>query len=94
MEPTPLPEEILQQGIEKTPTLEETQQSIRAAFDSVNLINNEITKEITEDIKNNIKRNYQHLELMLTKDWFITGCTEQQVIDINTSIVAGEAYGV
>ena len=103
MEPTPPLEEFQQskmptleefQQQEITPTLEEIQQHINAAFDSVNLINNEITKEITEDSKNNIKRNYQHLEIMISKDWFITGCTEQQVIDINASIAVGKAYGV
>lgn len=77
--------------MEETFTPEETQQHINAAFDSVNLINNEIVE--INNRKDNIKRNYQHLEIMMAKDWFVAGCTEQQVIDINASITAGKTYG-
>ena len=77
--------------MEETFTPEEIQQHINAAFDSVNLINNEIVE--INNRKDNIKHNYQHLEIMMAKDWFVTGCTEQQVIDINASIAAGKTYG-
>lgn len=77
--------------MEETFTPEEIQQHINAAFDSVNLINNEIVE--INNHKDNIKRNYQHLEIMIAKDWFVAGCTEQQVIDINASIASGKTYG-
>jgi hypothetical protein len=78
--------------MEGTQTPEQVQQHISAAFDSVNLINDEITKEVTDNRKDNIKRNIQHLELMIAKDWFATGCTAQQVTDINACIAAGNTY--
>jgi hypothetical protein len=76
----------------ETPTPEQIQQHISAAFDSVNLINNEITQEATSNRKDTVKRNIQHLEIMMGKEWFEAGCTEQQVTDINTAITAGNAY--
>jgi hypothetical protein len=78
--------------MEKTHTPEQVQQHINAAFDSVNLINDEITKEVTNNRKDNVKRNVQHLELMVGKDWFAAGCTAQQVTDINACIAAGNTY--
>jgi hypothetical protein len=74
--------------MEETFTLEQVQQQINAAFDSVNLISGEIAE--INNRKDNIKRNYQHLEIMMAKEWFVAGCTEQQIIDINTSIAAGK----
>ena len=41
------------------------QQSISAAFDSVNLINSTILETITNEKKSTVTRNIQHLELML-----------------------------
>jgi hypothetical protein len=76
----------------ETPTPEQIQQHISAAFDSVNLINNEITQEATDNRKDTVKRNVQHLEIMIGKEWFTEGCTEQQETDINTAITAGNAY--
>jgi len=78
--------------MEETQTPEQVQQHISAAFDSVNLINDEITKEVTDNRKDTVKRNYEHLEIMIAKDWFIAGCTEQQATDINACITAGKAY--
>jgi len=80
--------------MEETQTPEQIQRNISAAFDSVNLINDEITKEVTDNRKDTVKRNYQHLELMIAKDWFEARCTAQQVTDINTCIVAGKTYAV
>jgi hypothetical protein len=78
--------------MEETQTPEQITKHISAAFDSVNLINNEITQEITDNRKDTVKRNVQHLELMIGKDWFEAGCTEQQVTDINACIAAGNTY--
>jgi len=78
--------------MEETQTPEQVQQHINAAFDSVNLINDEITKEVTDNRKDSVKRNVEHLEIMIGKDWFVAGCTEQQTTDINACITAGKAY--
>jgi len=78
--------------MEETQTPEQVQQHIRAAFDSVNLIDDEIVKELTDNRIDTVKRNYQHLELMIAREWFEQGCTEQQVIDINTCIAAAKVY--
>ena len=76
----------------ENPTPEQVQQHISAAFDSVKVINNTITEPADEQRKDIVKRNYQHLEIMIAKDWFEAGCTSQQVTDINTCIAAGKAY--
>jgi len=78
--------------MEETHTPEQVQQHISAAFDSVNLINEEITKEVTDNRKDTVRRNVDHLEIMIGKDWFEEGCTEQQVTDINAAITAGTTY--
>jgi hypothetical protein len=68
------------------------QQSISAAFDSVNLINSTILETITNEKKSTVTRNIQHLELMLSKEWFTEALTEQQSIDIATCIANGNLY--
>jgi hypothetical protein len=68
------------------------QQSISAAFDSVNLINSTILETITNEKKSTVTRNIQHLELMLSKEWFTEALTEQQSIDIATCIESGNSY--
>jgi hypothetical protein len=78
--------------MEETQTPEQIQRHISAAFDSVNLINSLITEPADDKTKDSVERNYQHLELMIAKDWFEAGCTTQQVDDINTCIAAGKAY--
>lgn len=75
-----------------TPQIEITeedqiQSSISAAFDSVNLINELKTKpSLTEEEQSRLDRNKEHLIIMLGKDWFEAGLTEQQKTDINTSL--------
>ena len=78
--------------MEETKTPEQVQRNISAAFDSVNLINNEITQEATDNRKDSVKRNYQHLEIMLAKTWFDEGLTEQQRADIDAAIAAGQTF--
>ena len=68
-------------------TEEQTQRSISAAFDSVNLINELKTKpSLTEEEQSRLDRNKEHLVIMLGKDWFEAGLTEQQKNDINTCL--------
>jgi len=68
------------------------QQSISAAFDSVNLINNTILKTVSDDTKSTVTRNVQHLEIMLSKSWFLGALTQPQLADINSCIVRGKSY--
>ena len=75
-----------------TPTPEEVQKHISAAFDSVNLINQTITKPEEEKGKKAVKRNYQHLEVMMGKDWFSTALTPTQKSDIESAISSGKSY--
>jgi hypothetical protein len=82
---------------ETTPTPEQVQQHIRAAFDSVNLINGIIAgtkmpNATLEEKKSTVSRNVEHLELMMSKTWFAEGCTSTQTTNINACIAAGNTY--
>ena len=78
--------------MEENITQEQIQNSINAAFDSVNLINQMLTSEKTDENKDTVKRNFEHLEIMLLKDWFLTNLTEQQKTDIDSSIEGGKLF--
>ena len=68
-------------------TEDQVRNSISAAFDSVNLINElKTNSSLTEEEQSRLDRNKQHLSIMLGKDWFEAGLTEQQKTDINTCI--------
>jgi len=70
---------------EQTP--EQVQRSISAAFDSVNLINElKLQLSLTEEEQDRLNRNVEHLRIMLAKEWFSEGLTEQQRIDINSCL--------
>lgn len=68
-------------------TTEQLQRSISATFDSVNLIN-ELKSQLslTEEEQDRVNRNVEHLRIMLAKEWFSEGLTEQQRIDINSCL--------
>ena len=71
---------------EQTP--EQVQRSISAAFDSVNLINElKSNPSLTEEEQDRVNRNVEHLRIMLEKEWFSEGLTEQQRIDIDACLV-------
>ena len=58
---------------------EQIQQSISAAFDSVNLVAELKAKEsVTEDEQGTIDRNVEHLNIMLGKEWFAVALTAEQ----------------
>jgi hypothetical protein len=83
--------------MEEQLTPEQVQNHIRAAFDSVGLINDvvagtQMQNASIEDKKNAIQRNIGHLNIMLGKEWFVEGLTEQQATDINDCITAGNTY--
>jgi hypothetical protein len=71
---------------EQTP--EQVQRSISAAFDSVNLINElKLQPSLTEEQQDRLNRNVEHLRIMLAKEWFSEGLTEQQKNDIDSCLV-------
>lgn len=81
-------------GNDKSPN---PSKSITSAFDSVTLINEIIngSKLTTEQIdvkKNTVERNYKHLEVMKSKDWFMSALTETQLTEINDIIQSGKTY--
>jgi hypothetical protein len=78
--------------MEETRTLEEIQENINAAFDSVNLINEEIAKDVTVERKGLVSINVEHLELMMGKGWFVSGCTTEQISTINDTITDGNEF--
>jgi hypothetical protein len=73
-------------------TPEEIQKSIDAAFDSVNLINQDVLLEKTKERLDEVERNYRHLEIMLAKEWFSEALTIEQYDDIDAAIEAGKSY--
>jgi hypothetical protein len=68
-------------------TPEEVQQHVTNAFDSVNLINelNQL-ESLTEEQVSTKDRNIEHLKIMLAKEWFANGLTEEQTTIINQLI--------
>jgi ribosome-interacting GTPase 1 len=65
-------------------TQEEIQNSINAAYDSVNLINVlNIIEELSDEQKSTLDRNKEHIKIMLEKEWFFNGLTEEQKIELS-----------
>ena len=65
-------------------TPEQIQQSVSAAFDSVNLINELKQKEsLNTEEQGMLVRNQQHLDIMLKKDWFDKALSSKQKTEIN-----------
>lgn len=73
-------------------TPEKVAKHVEAAFHSVELINKLITEEKNDEKKKNVERNFQHLELMLKKEFFSKALTEQQKKDIDTCIANGKSF--
>ena len=68
-------------------TEEQIQNSVSAAFDSVNLINElNAQPSLTEEDQDRLNRNKEHLKIMLDKDWFFAALTEEQKTDINACL--------
>jgi hypothetical protein len=68
-------------------TPEQISQSVSAAFDSVNLINelNAKTDKTQRDLET-IERNVEHLRVMMGFEWFATALTPEQSTAINSII--------
>ena len=66
-------------------TQEQIGQSVSAAYDSVNLINELNSKESkTEEDTEAINRNKEHVKIMLGKDWFVEALTTEQKAELET----------
>lgn len=62
-------------------------QSVNAAFDSVNLINELNAKtDKTQDDSDTVSRNVEHLIIMMSKEWFVNALTTEQTTAINAII--------
>jgi len=65
-------------------TQEEIQNSVNAAYDSVNLINKlSLVEELTDEEKNTLSRNKEHIKIMVVKEWFYNALTENQKIELS-----------
>ena len=69
-------------------TPEEVTQSISAAYDSVNLINQLKVKSqlLSVEDGDTMIRNVEHLKIMMTKEEFVAGLTPEQTTEINALI--------
>ena len=76
----------------ETKTAEQVNNSIKAAFDSVNLINSIVSEPFETKKEKLIKPNVEHLSLMLSKDWFAARLTTEQKLQIEACIIAGNNY--
>ena len=64
-------------------TKEEVAQSVSAAYDSVALLTELNAKEtLTEEETATVTRNVEHIRIMMGKEWFIGGLTDQQVTEL------------
>jgi hypothetical protein len=67
----------------ESPTAEELDKHFSALTDSVNLINALVEENDKSDKnKNSVKRNYEHIEIMLTKE-FITNDSRDKSMYVN-----------
>jgi hypothetical protein len=83
------------------PTAEEINNTFKSAGDSVELINGIIagTKMINEDPedkKDTVKRNVEHLEIQVSKDWYVSDSVSRTApaskAAIQSAIIAGKSY--
>jgi hypothetical protein len=65
-------------------TQEEIQNSVNAAYDSVNLINElNLIEELSDEQKDTLSRNKEHIKIMLEKEWFYDALTEEQKVELS-----------
>lgn len=61
-------------------TAEQIAKSVSAAYDSVALLAELNAKEtLTEEETATVTRNVEHIRIMMGKEWFIGGLTDQQI---------------
>lgn len=66
-------------------TPEEVQQHIENCFHSYVLCEELSAKEsLDEEEQGRFNRNQEHIQIMLAKEWFSEGCTEEQKAQLET----------
>ena len=66
-------------------TTEEVAKSVLAAYDSVALLAELNAKEtLTEEETATVTRNVEHIRIMMGKEWFVGGLTDQQITELQT----------
>jgi hypothetical protein len=69
--------------MEITFTPEQVAKSVSAAYDSVAIINELNGKmDITEEETATLDRNVEHIRIMMGKEWFVAGLTDQQITEL------------
>ena len=64
-------------------TPEQVAKSVSAAYDSVEIYNQLNGKmNITEEEIAILDRNVEHIRIMMGKEWFVGGLTNQQIIEL------------
>jgi hypothetical protein len=64
-------------------TAEQVKQSVSAAYDSVALLAELNAKEtLTEEETATVTRNVEHIRIMMGKEWFVGGLTDQQITEL------------
>ena len=63
---------------------EQIQNSVNAAYDSVNLINElNLIEELSDEQKDTLSRNKEHIKIMLEKEWFYDALTKEQKVELS-----------
>jgi hypothetical protein len=66
-------------------TQEQVAKSVSAAYDSVAIINELNGKmDITEEETATLDRNVEHIRIMMGKEWFVAGLTDEQITELQT----------
>lgn len=74
-----------------TPTAEELEKHFSALTDSVNLINALVeANDKSEENKNSAKRNYEHIEIMLAKDFILADSRDKSSFE--NAVAAAKAF--
>lgn len=69
-------------------SVEQIEENYVAMQDSVYMINADILKILTDERKDRINRNIEHLELMLSKEYW----TDEDMTQVHAAIAAGKEY--
>lgn len=71
--------------MEITYTAEEVQKQINACFDSWDICEElSALDSMDDEQQDSFNRNQEHIQLMLSKDWFREGCTTEQITQLET----------
>jgi len=71
--------------IEESYTEEEIQRHITNCFHSWDICEElSALESMNEEQQDSFNRNQEHIQLMLSKEWFSNGCTEEQLASLQT----------